>query len=102
MEESEPLDFGIPDQPTEPLFTCAHCGAGPIEERICVPCSNAFLIALKAQVSMGDRSDWTLLNHREMLCLAAASMLARESGAYIPYTTIVHLVIARAIRRGDL
>lgn len=101
MELSEP-DPWIPDQSTTPLYTCAQCGAYPIAERICVACYNALIIALRAEVSMGDLSDWVLLNHRDMLCLSVASSLARESGAYIPYSTIVHLIIARAVRNGDL
>ena len=96
------FNFGIPDEPTVKVYTCAQCGAGPINEPICVGCYNFLIIQLRAEISMGALSDWELINHREMMCLGAASALARECGAYVPYTTVVHLIIARAIRRGDL
>lgn len=109
MDISDQPDPWIPDQPTTPLYVCAHCGAYPLAEPICVACYNALIIALRNDVTVGDLSDFVdpdtgriIFNHRGRLFDWRFVQFTIDNKAHIPYSTIVHLIIARAVRNGDL
>jgi hypothetical protein len=95
--DSNPIDS---EQPTIPLRQCVNCGTlvdGPTP--VCIPCRNNHLLFLRLAVKAGRLGDFETINHRYVLTNAQWSDMRKNCGAYVGYTTMIHLLMAHAQQR---